>query len=248
MVPHPALLAVGVALGLVVGSLSLLAPRRARPWALALAPLTGLLVGPGLAAALDSWSRPAALSIALVGIGLGFAATGGASATEPLGPVGSVWCLAAVAGASALAVPDTEGPVLATGLLLGGGAALTAAVRRRPGSWPTSEPAAAVGAAAVALVATGGATDGIVAGVGALGCAAVLLGVGPLGRHAVRPAVPPWLAAPVVAGAAVLVARLGAVRASSLGALAVTGLAVGLTWGALEVGARITSGPAPPRR
>ena len=232
----------------MVGLLALALPPRWRAPATALVPLAGLAVGPGLDVAVGSWDRPGVLAAAVIAIGAGFAAAGGASAAEPLGPVGTAWSLAAVAGGTVLAVPDTEGPVLACGALGAVAVVATATDRRSPGAWPVAEAPAAVGAAAVAVVAVAGATAGIVAAVGALGCTAVLLAAGPLGRRPARPAVPPWVAVPVVALFGTAVARLGALGPSSARALVVTVAAVGLAWGALEAGAALTSGPAPPRR
>ena len=243
--PHPELLAVGAALG-VVGALACRRlPEAAAPWATALLPLVGLLVGPGMALAIDSWERPPVVVGAVVGIGLAVAATAGASAVDPLGRAGTWAALTAAAAAAVLAVPDTEGPVLTAATCAGISAVLLWRPRERTAA--DGEGPTAVAGAAIALVALSGATGGIAAAIGAIGCVAVLLAAGPLGRRpGPRPVVAWWAATGVVAVGAAMVARLGAVRSTSARALIVTVAAVAGAWLALEAAARLTSGRARP--
>lgn len=220
------------------------AGRSAGP-ALAAVAIVAVVVGPSLADATASWDRPTGLVVAIAALACGFGATGGAVAAVPLGGVGSAGALVATAGAVVLAVPDTEGPVLAAAAL--GTCWLGLVLTRSLTAAPLAEGMAALVGAAVVLVGLGGATDGVAAAIGAAGCVAVLLGAAPLSRLRGRaPAVPASAAVVIVGAGAAVVARLGAVRATSARALLVTVVATAGVTVALEAVARLTSEREPP--
>jgi len=247
--PHPDLFAVGLLLGTIVAVVAWAAASRAPSALVFLLPAAGLaawLAAPRIDDAVDAWDRPAFLVVAIVLVGLGVAAGAGSSAAAPLGSVGLAWSMLGVVGATALAVPDTEGPVLLLGAL-----AVPVLVLSWRGLVP--EWAAAVTAVAVAAVATGGATLGPGAAVGSYGCIAVLLAAAPLNRHAPDgPAgtgvIAPWIAAPVITVVAVGVARLGAVRSTSVRALLVAAAGVVVAALVLEVAVAVTRRRAHPGR
>lgn len=244
-IPHPSLALLGALVGLagLAGGSAL--ARRGGPAALVTPAVAAVawLLGPSLGGAATSWDRPVVVVVVVVALTVAFGATGGVVAAGPLGPTGATGCLAVVAGATVLAVPDTEGPVLIAAAL----AVVTAGPALVEG-WDLPEGAAALTAGIVVLVGLSGATDGVVAALGAGGCTAVLLGAAPLTRHRrpgdLGPIVAPWAAVAVVGLGAVIVARLGAVRATSLRALLVTVAATAAVAVGLEVAARLTSGPA----
>jgi len=246
VIPHPDQFAIGAALGATVAAIVWVLARTDARRLVALLPaaaVTAWLAAPHITDAVNHWDRPAALSIIIVLVGLGVAGAAGGSAAEPLGSTGVAWSLAGVTGATALAVADTEGPMLLLGALTVPIALASVGDARVP-DW-----AAGLTALVVAAVATGGATLGPGAAVGSYGCIAVLLAAAPLNRHAHDPGagvVPAWVAVPIITAIAVGVARLGAVRSTSVRALLVAAAGVVIAAVALELAAAVTRWQARP--